>query len=64
MGDLPPDTAIAFVVSKLASATQGATGGDSYLDALSEAMYLYEPYKKLMKGIQDALQKARTGNAA
>jgi hypothetical protein len=59
MGDLPREIAVAMVVNKLHSATDGVENSSTYLNELSVALHPHEPYRKLFKDITEAMNKAR-----
>lgn len=59
LGDLPSDTATAFIVQKLKMASEGITTAPAYLTTLSKELSTQPPYQRHIKSITDALAKAR-----
>ena len=59
LGDLPSDTATAFIVQKLRTASEGVTTAPAYLTTLSRELSTQLPYQRHIKSITDALAKAR-----
>jgi MoxR-like ATPase len=59
LGDLPSDTATAFIVQKLRTASEGVSDAAAYLTTLSKVLSTQPPYQRHIKAITDALAKAR-----
>ena len=64
MGDIKPETAVAFVAHKMTAEIEGSEGGDAYLGELSKALQPHECYRRIYDRIGEAMKKGDSANEA